>query len=104
MRGCPLSEFHYIVHTKCSKVLIQEPYTLAMSHDNPTSSREEGRRGYHYECPVEVQSQQSLSARERCALLREMEAEFQNTRKVVISGLPPESNEEVSIVQCDELG
>lgn len=49
----------------------------------------------YYGCPVEVLSPRFLPMEERTALVREMEGEFLNMRKVFISGLPPDSNKEV---------
>lgn len=39
---------------------------------------------------------------EKNILLKDMETEFLNARKVIISGLPPESNEEVSGIASKE--
>ena len=64
-------------------------YPLHTAHGGGASHQ--GKKDF----PVEAQNQQLPSAKERNLLIQAMNAEFYNTRKVIISGLPPESTNEV---------
>ncbi len=55
-----------------------------------------GATHYPYECPVEIQTQQPLPPEERCKEIENMEEEFRAKRKILVTGLPLDCNEEVS--------
>lgn len=64
---------------------------------HPVAVKEKGMYSNSYDCPVEVQAQKVLEAGEREKVIAEMHAEFKAKRKVVLSGLPPNSNGEVRV-------
>ena len=55
-----------------------------------------GATHYPYECPVEIQTQELLSPEERSKEIENMEEEFRAKKKILITGLPLDCNEEVS--------
>lgn len=79
--------------SSCAQELYSS-YPLHTAHDGASHHRDGGKKT-QCDCPVEVQNQQLPSAKERNLLVQEMNAEFYNTKKVIISGLPPESTNEV---------
>ena len=63
----------------------------------PVAVKEKGMYSNSYDCPVEVQAQKVLEVGKREKVITEMHAEFKAKRKVVLSGLPPNSNREVRV-------
>ena len=58
-------------------------------------STQKGLAGHLYECPIELQTHQSLIESERESVISLMHANFRAKRKLVICGLPHDCFEEV---------
>lgn len=54
-----------------------------------------GATHYPYECPVEIQSQEPLLSEDKDTKIEQMEKEFMAKRKILITGLPHDGDEEV---------